>query len=102
MAAPWADKFYASKAWRNLRKWYIHTIHGLCEMCGEPGLILHHKTRLTPENIDDENITLNPDNLQYVCLDCHNKTHAPKKIRRYTICEDGSIAPPNERGNRNK
>lgn len=38
----------------------------------EPGYIVHHKIKLTPWNIDDQSVTLNPANLEYVCLDCHN------------------------------
>jgi hypothetical protein len=36
------------------------------------GYIVDHIEELTPANITDPNIALNHDNLQYLCLDCHN------------------------------
>lgn len=50
-----------------------------CEECGKVLLhrhdtIPHHcKIPLTNENINDVNITLNEDNIQLVCFQCHNK-----------------------------
>ncbi|MEN6349322.1 MAG: HNH endonuclease [Syntrophomonas sp.] len=51
-----------------------------CEHCGQlvaraSELTLHHKEELTPENIHDVMITLNPDNVMVVHHDCHNKIH---------------------------
>ena len=90
MAKPFAKKFYNSKAWKECRKSYINSVHGLCERClakgrYEPGYILHHKKYLTPDNINDPYITLNHDNLEYVCLDCHNEEH----IGKYESVEKG-------------
>lgn len=48
---------------------------GLCERCGKPGKILHHKIILTPRNIDNPNVTLNWGRLQYLCHDCHEQIH---------------------------
>ena len=46
---------------------------GLCEEChNKPGYIVHHKTALTAGNISDPDISLNNDNLEYVCKDCHD------------------------------
>lgn len=75
MAAIWSKKFYSSKQWIKCRQSYITTVHGLCEKCSEAGLILHHKIHLTPININDTDITLNHDNLQFLCLTCHNIHH---------------------------
>jgi len=72
---PWAEKFYKSKAWKKCRESYIITVHGLCERCGNPGKIVHHKELLTPQNINDPMITLNHELLEYLCQDCHNKEH---------------------------
>lgn len=55
-----------------------------------PGEIVHHKTPLTPENIHDERITLNPDNLELLCRECHEKAHGAKDFR-YSVNADGSI-----------
>lgn len=70
-----AKSFYKSKAWKECRKSYITSVHGLCERCGSPGKIVHHKKTLNPKNINDVNITLNHSNLEYLCQDCHNKEH---------------------------
>lgn len=73
MAKEYAKKFYSSKAWRKCRNAYISTVHGLCEHCGKPGYIVDHIIEITPENINDPSITLDHDNLQYLCTPCHNK-----------------------------
>ena len=36
---------------------------------------VHHKIYLTIHNVDDKSISINPDNLIYVCKDYHNKKH---------------------------
>lgn len=74
----WAKSFYKSRAWLKCRKTYISERvlidGGLCEECGKKlGYIVHHKVMLTPENITDANITLNAENFEYVCKDCHDK-----------------------------
>jgi 5-methylcytosine-specific restriction enzyme A len=70
---PFAEKFYASTAWKKCRESYIPTVHGLCEHCNDPGYILDHIEEITPDNINDPFITLNHENLQYLCLVCHNR-----------------------------
>ncbi|KSU89821.1 MULTISPECIES: HNH endonuclease [Priestia] len=75
---PFAKKFYKSSAWLKCRAAYIKMRHGLCERCSGPGKIVHHKEYLTPDNIDDPNITLNFNKLEYLCQDCHNKEHHEK------------------------
>jgi len=70
-----AKLFYKSKAWRDCRDAYFAYRYGLCERCGKPGKIVHHKIYLTPENINDSNVSLNWDNLELVCQDCHNEEH---------------------------
>ena len=77
MAKEWAKPFYNSKQWKQCRKSYIaHRISidgGMCEHCHrELGYIVDHITELSLENINDTNITLNHDNMQYLCLKCHN------------------------------
>ncbi|SDO79636.1 HNH endonuclease [Halobacillus aidingensis] len=47
----------------------------MCERCGAPGDIVHHKEYITPGNIHDPNITLNHENLEYLCQTCHNREH---------------------------
>jgi hypothetical protein len=72
--------FYASTAWQNFRLIVIAERGLRCEHCGRLianpiEVILHHKIELTPENVHDVNIALNPDNILLVCRDCHDKIH---------------------------
>lgn len=72
---PWAEWFYKSKAWQECRDAFFKSKFGICERCGDPGVIVHHKVHLTPGNINDPNVTLNWENLELLCQDCHNKEH---------------------------
>lgn len=67
----------------------------MCERCHSAlGFIVHHKKYITPENINDPNITLSWDNLEYICQDCHNIEHSEKFVGlRYTFGPDGQIVP---------
>lgn len=99
---PWAEKFYKSKAWYQCRKAYIMSVNGLCERClaegkFEHGYIVHHKVYLTAKNINDPNVSLNWDNLEYVCQDCHNKEHTSKYtavLHGISFDDNGDILPP--------
>lgn len=78
MAKEWAKWFYKSKAWLQCRTAFIaYRISidgGMCEHCQtELGYICDHIDELTPDNINNPDITLNHDNLQYLCTLCHNK-----------------------------
>lgn len=81
MAQIWAREFYNSKAWRNLRARLIVENNFLCAECGESylkesaQLVGHHIKELTPENINDYNISLNPANIKIICRKCHDKAH---------------------------
>ena len=88
MARDFAKTFYASAAWQHCRAAYIEHVHGLCERCRRPGYIVHHKCYLTPDNIDDPDVTLNFDNLEYLCLDCHNAEHGSSD---YKTVRDGLV-----------
>lgn len=89
-----AESFYNSRAWKDCRKAYAKSKGGLCEECLEKGIIragviVHHKTWLTPNNINDPDITLNWENLMLVCRDCHADAH--KGRRRYKVDEFGRV-----------
>ena len=91
-----ARSFYLSKAWKETRAAYAKSKRNLCEPCLEQGLykpceIVHHKIILTPENITDPSVTLDWDNLQCVCRDCHAKIH-DRRQRRYKIDELGRVS----------
>lgn len=73
------QKFYNSKQWDKTRTAYKLYRYGLCERCGKPGYIVHHKCYINMSNIYDTNVTLNFENLELLCLDCHNKEHFAKR-----------------------
>ena len=70
MAQAFAKAFYKSKKWRKCRAAFVasrvNIDGGLCQICRDaPGYIVHHKVWLTPENITDPDIALNPANFLY-------------------------------------
>ena len=74
----------------------MKSVNHLCERCLANGIlkpaeIVHHKTELTPENINNPSVTLDHDNLQAVCRDCHAAIHMGPRRRRYKIFPDGSV-----------
>ncbi|MBM7624770.1 HNH endonuclease [Sporohalobacter salinus] len=86
MAKKWAKAFYNSKEWRECREAYIKSVNGLCERCLEkgiikPGYIVHHTVELTPENINNPEITLNWDLLEYCCKKCHDEEHFVERAK---------------------
>ena len=48
----WAKSFYLSQAWENTRAAYLMSQDYICERCGEPAKVVHHKRYLTRENIN--------------------------------------------------
>lgn len=101
MAKDFSKQFYDSKKWQACRKNYISTRMlidgGVCEICHKtPGRILHHKIKLSEENINNPDITLNPAHLMYLCHECHDdlhfrEDHNMKPAPRFTA--DGRIIP---------
>lgn len=99
MAKEYAKEFYESKAWKKCRKGFMQSKHYICEKCGDSAYIVHHKKHITPMNINDQNIILNWNNLQALCLECHNKEHMTGKacIDEVSFDENGDLiytAPP--------
>jgi 5-methylcytosine-specific restriction endonuclease McrA len=67
--------FYNSKAWRRLSRAFLTSQSYLCERCGKPADIAHHKTHLNSRNIADPAISLNAALLESLCIECHNTEH---------------------------
>ena len=69
--------FYNSTQWRKLRKQVLLRDNYLCQHCLSKGivndkdLIVHHKIELKR----DWSKRLDMDNLEAVCIGCHNKIH---------------------------
>lgn len=101
--------FYNSKLWKEVRKniWIKQNL--LCAICHKPvyvdGLsgylpkekrrtgIVHHKIWLDNNNIEDDNITINEENLIGVCKECHEEIHHIDKAHRNDVAfdEEGNI-----------
>ncbi len=67
--------FYKSDTWKLAREIKIRQVNGLCERCGSIGQEVHHKDRLNIDNVNDVSVSINPENLELLCKDCHNKEH---------------------------
>lgn len=91
---PKIARFRNSRKWRNAARIYAESKCYICEKCGNmflnpkikpitKQLQVHHIIPLTPENVDDPDISLNEDNFMLLCLVCHNAERS----------NGGSIAP---------
>lgn len=97
----YAEKFYKSKTWQKCARDYKKSVGGLCERCkalglAEAGVIVHHKIRINPMNINEPSITLNFDNLELLCKKCHNEEHQAEinktnYVKRFQIDDNGNL-----------
>lgn len=80
----WQKKFYNGDEWKKIRnrirkKYRMKCCH--CHKLIRGRSIVDHIIEVTPDNKFDRNITMNEDNLQLLCQDCHNtKTFKSKEI----------------------
>lgn len=94
------EQFYTSWKWRKCKKAFAKSKGNLCERCLKRGKInpgtkekpleAHHKIPLTDENINDPNITLNWDNLELLCKQCHDE-EKKRREKRWEIGKDGKV-----------
>lgn len=89
-----AHAFYSTPQWISCRKAYAASKGYLCERCLAKGLYVpgeqvHHKIRLTPDNLSDPSIALNWENLELLCSSCHQEEHKGKK--RWRTDEAGRV-----------
>lgn len=70
-----AKRFYDSQVWKRTRLVYMDNVDWLCERCKDTAYILHHKEWIDSNNVDDLDVILNHDNLEAVCIQCHNEEH---------------------------
>lgn len=92
---PFARKFYKGKAWQSVRDYVMSRDARLCQDCLKQGKIttaeeVHHIVEITPDNINNPDITLNPDNLVSLCKECHAARHGARQ-RRYKVDEFGRV-----------
>lgn len=95
MAKPWAKRFYNSRLWREVRRQVLHRDSYTCHDCGGRATEVHHIVELTPENINDYSVSLNPDNLKSLCYECHvkitqDRTDVPDG---YIFNDQGQLVP---------
>lgn len=93
----YAKTFYKSRAWQKCRSAYAKSRGYLCERClkngiVKPGEMVHHRIYVTPDNIKDPSITLNFDNLELLCRECHEAEHRGF-VKRFSVDEFGRISP---------
>ena len=106
LAREFAKSFYKSRNWETTQAYCmsrpIYTSCGvvppyMCELCFQHGLlkpakVVHHKIHLSPDNINDPKISLDPANLQRLCQDCHALVHSKNQSKpRVTFDEDGNM-----------
>ena len=89
----WAERFYKGTNWQQLRDTIMKRDGYLCQDCKARGKItpaeeVHHIIELTPNNINDASITLNPDNLVSLCRECHRQRHGAK---RWKVDANGNV-----------
>lgn len=85
-------EFYQTKVWKRNRKDFALSKDCICERCHRPvyvsGIsdesipkdkrlryIVHHKEYLNENNYTNDDVSLNWDNLELLCIDCHNEEH---------------------------
>lgn len=100
MHQQFANEFYSSAAWKRCRRELAKARGGMCERCYKKGLVVvgtkehpleaHHKTPLTPENINDPAIALNLDNLELLCKSCHDEERQ-RAQKRWRVDEYGRV-----------
>lgn len=87
--------FYNSKRWRQVSAAYMASKLYICERCGRPAQVCHHKAWLNDSNVHDPETALSFDNLEALCMECHNAEHGLK--HNVTIFDDqGGVAEVKE------
>lgn len=101
--------FYKTTRWKQTRRMYALSKYCICERCNRPvylsGIndylpkekrlkgIVHHKEHLNESNYTKEEIAYDFNNLELLCIDCHNEEHMSTDILRdgFKFDEDGNI-----------
>ena len=98
MAKEWAKSFYKRRPWRPLRREILRRDLFTCEECGARATEVHHEIELTPENINDPKVALNPALLHSLCHDCHSAHHhgTADCAEGFYFDENGQLTPRGE------
>ena len=84
--------FYKSAAWQVARQIKYQEQDGRCERCKRVGEEVHHRIRLTPANVIDPLVSVNQENLELLCKDCHNKEHN-RFTKEKEFDDEGNLIP---------
>lgn len=84
MAKAFAKQFYNSKQWKAARQAALRRDMFTCQRCGGRAEEVHHIIELTPQNIVDDIISLDINNLECLCHNCHTKE---TKGRDTDVCD---------------
>lgn len=92
---------YKSKAWQDTRRYIWLKQSCLCARCNKPvyvdGIsewipkekrlkgIVHHKIYLNDYNYTNDNIAFAEENLEGLCIECHNEEHFNKGVTRMDV-----------------
>jgi hypothetical protein len=87
--------FYTGRAWRDLALRLKIERGGRCERSGRiftdlSRLCGHHKIELTEENVGDASVSLNPQNIEIISFEEHNREHRRFGYKRKTYIVWGS------------
>jgi 5-methylcytosine-specific restriction endonuclease McrA len=94
MSKEFSRSFYNSSQWKAVRREVLRRDHYTCAHCYGRAEEVHHVVELTPDNINDMNISLNPDNLLSLCHTCHTKITqgSTGDVRQgYVFDEEGNV-----------
>ena len=86
------QKVYDSRKWRRVRRAYMESRHWICERCGAPASVCHHKTYLTADNISDVSTAYGTANLECLCRECHNLEHEHFETTGAVFTSSGDVA----------
>jgi 5-methylcytosine-specific restriction endonuclease McrA len=87
------EKFYNSKEWKLSRQYKLASVNYRCERCGGIAVEVHHKIPISPENRHNPSIMIGQNNLEAICLECHNKEHKRFRQSNINFDENGNIKP---------
>ena len=98
MAQAFSKKFYDSKLWKDAREYVLKRDRYQCQDCKVMAAEeVHHIKELTPDNINDPMVSINPSNLISLCYNCHKLRHRKSKSiikTDYEFDAEGNIIPP--------
>ena len=101
MAKEFSRAIYNGRRWRKSAKAYAESRCYICERCRNKFArrdgkrkrwMVHHRQPLTKENVHDDLLVYGWDNLQLLCIECHNAVHGRADAgRRMAFDADGNL-----------